>query len=78
MTAGVTQVIAAARPTRRQITIKNDGATTDMIAVNCGAAATSSHFQLAAGQSAVFVAADAWHMVAVTGTPAVSVMDEYD
>lgn len=78
VTAGASQSVAGERPTRRQITIRNNGTTTDTIHVNFDAAATTSHFLVGAGVTVVFICQKACYVVAGTGVPTVSVMDEYD
>ena len=76
------ETIAGARPTRRQLTlINNDAAIVIYInhsATGTAVDATSSHFSLAAGKQIVVVGTGIWTALAASGTPSLSVMDEYD
>lgn len=78
--AGGTE-LAAARPTRRQITFMNlDG--TNFVWIN-GAGTTptataATHFKLLAGKQVTLVGTGQWRALADTGSVAVSVVDEYD
>lgn len=69
--------VAPARPTRRQITVRNLDASIAMY-VAFGEDATSSSFTLPAGASQVFIAIGRCSMLAASGTPSAAIMDEYD
>lgn len=69
--------IAPARPTRRQLTVINrDGSILVHIAMDT--AATAAHAAIPAGGTVVLVGTGQWNAIAASGTPIVSVIDEFD
>ena len=76
------ETIAGARPTRRQLTLINTDAAINMYinhsATGTAANATSANFTLGPGKQIVVVGTGIWTALAASGTPTLSVMDEYD
>jgi hypothetical protein len=72
-----TTEVLAARPTRRRAIIRNNDAT-NPIYLNAGAAATTSHFIVKAGESVEIRTSAAVNGIATGGTVVTHVWDEFD
>lgn len=72
------EVIAASRPTRVRVIVRNQDASISVYVGHSDAVTSSNGFLLKAEESVSFYTTAALYAIAASGTPSVSVTEEYE
>lgn len=77
VSSGSPQTAAIARPTRKSIFFRNDGTGSDVVRIGEATVSSSKGVSLTAGQGIPFTYVGLFQVIATSGTPTITISDEY-